>query len=254
MLRSGGAVVVASAIVGATSPAAGADTPYAFTCPTVRPTPIVHASGTVPAELLGMLGMLRLAQEPDDLLPPEAVAHEARIVFDDTARLLATGPSGVRYSIVAGKPRATTFQRSCVRRSPPEARRAMRAFVHAQRLEARRTELFLVEDGAQGGEAFGGFDAARIRSGMALGSYPDRPGVFPLNGLVPDGVAGVSVSLKRGPPINAAATNNFFMLDLPVHGSTPPPLKSLTWLGPDGAVLKRLAFLTVFGRVSSASR
>jgi hypothetical protein len=91
---------------------------------------------------------------------------------------------------------------------------------------------------------------------MALGgSYTSsRPGLFTLDGLVPDGVASVVVEMKRGDPVSAPVVNNLFLADLPVRPPAVPPVRAITWLGPDGAVLKRLDFLTVFGRVSSAPR
>jgi hypothetical protein len=254
MLKAAGAIVVAS--LAATVPAASGDAPYAFTCPIVRPPPARHALGAVPADFLALLGVMRRPQEPADALDPWALGPVARIVFDDTSRFLAAGPSGDRYFVVAGKPSVVIFRPSCVRRAPPNARRAMRRFVHSERLDARSTRLFLVRRGTESSGAGGALDAATIRDGTALGgSYTaSRAGLFTLDGLVPDGVASVVVEMKRGDPVTAPVVNNHFIADLPVRPPAPPALRAITWLAADGSVVKRRDWLVVFGSVSAGSR
>jgi len=132
----------------------------------------------------------------------------------------------------------------------------MEAFMRGARLDARRTELFTLHEGPGGGGGGGGIDASAIRSGIALGgSYTSsRPGLFTLDGLVPDGVATGVLTRRRGTPVSVPVTNNLFLADIPTQPPGPPQLKSITWLGADGAVLKELNVLTIFGRVSSATR
>ncbi len=95
-----------------------------------------------------------------------------------------------------------------------------------------------------GGAEAGGlpFTAARIKSGDASVLAAPAPGskTATTYGLVPDGVASVSVTLNEGAPTSASVANNFSLAVLPPPA--PPANGEFTvtqqWYAADGSLLK----------------
>jgi hypothetical protein len=136
---------------------------------------------------------------------------------------------------------AAALQRQARSSGPPQvaaALRAQRRYLNWQQYEARHPEGICVAQLEPRG-AFGmacGSGVAEIEQGLA--GLGDGPGPRLFHGIVPDGVASVTLGLTQGrAAVDARVVNNMYLARLP-HGIDYPA--QVLWRSPDGRVVKTI--------------
>lgn len=239
-IGSGVLAIAASALV-ALAVAAGALALLGGHARSPRPA-APRATAASRARLIGLLAVLRRPQTSADLsLPgPERglAVRDSPLGTPDRPliRLAAVAPWGARIYLVAFKP--LTGRQPLTSRQLARSTRPLVAVLKRRAVQGE--QIVILARGAPPG----GGTAATIRSGQAIAYVPLLPAVRPRRPLhmievVPDGVARVSL---------AVAPAGRLIKTVDVHGNTaafqavpgPPGPLTLTWLGGDGQVLKRV--------------
>jgi hypothetical protein len=232
--------------------------------------------GAPPASLLSILGVLRLPTTPADRLSLRFLAHESD-VYVNYIRYARTAFGRRWYVWVAGPPQAflppanisgclaaqtADFQQELA--SIPKAlRNATSKMFDVQIRGERRNDarpprppgltLFGLTPGGGGG---GGGDAtaAVIEQqgswGSSSGGTGANPGLTLFSGVVPDGVATVTLrypagkiggfSRRTGPAvtIKAHAVNNVVVVNVPRAGEQATSALTTTWRAANGTIIK----------------
>lgn len=194
-----------------------------------------------PRDLVERMAVLRRASTPEDRLPDLMTLNGFLTINADYVRLLASGPEGERYYLVPGSPRPYILPARCRRNLSPQQRRLLeRRDRTARRLAS---EVFLSVHGVSpgGGGAWGRTDLAALLSNRTLGSSEHRrlgePISSTLLGLVPDGVASVTLAYPKVLTRKVAVTDNFWFSRVPF--TAPQAFPGTTqWRGADGRILK----------------
>jgi len=234
--------------------------------------------GAPPAPLLSILGVLRLPATPADRLSPVFLSHEtglyvnyvrfARSAFGQRWYVWVAGPhQGLLPPANVG--RCLAAQTADFQQELPSIPKALRAattqMFNAHISDERRRDglsprppgvtLFGFTGGGSGG---GGGDAtaAQIEQqgswGSSSGGTGANPGLTLFWGVVPDGVATVTLhypagkiggfSRRTGPAvtIKAHAVNNVVVVSVPRAGAQSTEALTTTWRAANGTVIKTI--------------
>jgi hypothetical protein len=234
-------------------------------------------AGSPPASLLSILGVLRRPATPADRVPPQITSHEVDL-YVNYIRLARSAFGRDWYVWVAGPPPGSlppANENGCLAAqaadfrtelpSIPTALRAATTQVFNVQLRAERhfdaqpprpvgVHLFGLNPGGGGGGG-GGADAAEIaRQGMwgsSSGGTGANPGLTLFDGVVPDGVATVTLHYSAGKvggfsrrtasavTITAHAVNNVVVVSVPRAGAQAMNVTT-TWRAADGATIKTI--------------
>lgn len=120
----------------------------------------------------------------------------------------------------------------------PAALDAQRRYLNWQQYEARHPQgICVAELDPRGAAGMGcGWGVGEIEQGLAGLGGTDIPGPGLFHGIVPDGVASVTLELTQGrADVDARVVNNMYLARLP-HGVDMPA--RILWRSADGRVLK----------------
>ena len=208
-----------------------------------RPTRRVHAPAS--HDLRSVLGVLRRPATAADVPPRSALGSSIGILRSlsvDGVRLLGILPDGTHVFLLPGRSRRPPHvSRACLRSLPRGLRRALVLELRSLARLARHgvVELFAIAEDGTGVRGQGAYDAAAIK-GRGIVS-PTNSSIFraltTVHGVVPDGVASVTVSV-RGASATAAVADNFFVAQLAARLPPDEALVSVTWRGTDGSPIK----------------
>lgn len=187
-----------------------------------------------PAALSSILEVLRRPRIGPDELPPGGIPQLGySVVWFNYVHFLASGPRGTRYYLIPGI-RDVQLPTACLRLLSPSARREYEAEARAGRAGSVTLEAFSGEAEAAGMP----YTAAAIQAGSTLLAVPNPSNaILAIAGIVPDGVASVTITAANGATATAPVTNNLFLARPPAG-----TLKTLTvrWYAPDGALIKTI--------------
>lgn len=226
--RTIGLLTVAAALAGGT--ALAATTPWSPTVGDERRGHPTLATTEVPAAQRDALAVLRRPQEDRDRTP--AVAELLKLLIADltggvhlpSVRALDVRPDGTTVLFAAerdGKNQPGF---------PPEERREVVCLLYGTDIAIIRGVRTRIPGPSAGTTCGTTTDLRRGR--IFMGAQWD--GRLELNGLVPDGVAGVAVTLRTGRTVEASVENNTFHIDTAVPDGSyeDAPIR---WLDADGA-------------------
>jgi hypothetical protein len=203
-----------------------------------RPVRLLHTAP--PAALTSILEVLRRPALSTDRLPPGGPARIGySVLWIDYVRLLGAGPEGIRYFLVPG---IDTWRHlgSCLRTLPLSTRRRLQTEAREQSIGSVTLEAFNAE------EELGAipYTAPAIEAGRALMIVPSSTSSTALvSGIVPDGIASVTITASNSAPVTVAVTGNFFLSQIPTPGQRPLLVE---WHAASGSILKTV-------RIDSAS-
>lgn len=202
--------------------------------------------GPASADLSSVLGVLRRATASADALPrssPVSDMSDLRSVYIDRVRLLGVLPDGAHVFLIPGRSRRPPrVSRACLRRLTRRERR----FVEQElRILARRARhgtftVLKVSDDGSSFDSSGGYDAPAVERGQIFSvSSSIFRALTTVDGVVPDGVAQVSVNAPGTQPQTVAVASNYFVAQLAVGLGENPPL-TFTWRSADGRPIKTI--------------
>jgi hypothetical protein len=205
-----------------------------------------------PTTLTSILGVLRGPSTPPDQLPAEALAGISPNAYSALwlgyARLLdATGDK--RYFLIPGVYEPPPLPEVCVKLEPPRVRRLS---AKALRLGPRGPVVTLE---AYSANETGGipYTASGVQAGTANNIAFGLPGqATTFYGLVPDGVASVTVTAGGAPPIVVPVANNFFLTQIPVPPAGKPYTITQQWYAADGTLIKTVSRTTVIRELTAS--
>jgi hypothetical protein len=198
-----------------------------------------------PATLTSILGVLQRPATPADEIPAEAlvgiVPYAYSALWLGSVRLLDT-VGDKRYFLIPGVYDPPSFPEVCVKLEPPRVRH----------LSQKGPQLGpygpVVTLEPYSSHETGGipFTASEIQAGTANEPAPGRSGsTTAFYGLVPDGVASVTVTAGGAPPTSVPVANNFFLAQIPaLHANTPYTITQ-QWYAADGTLIKTVSRTTV---------
>jgi len=233
--------------------------------------------GAPPASLLSILGVLRLPATPVDRLSLRFLSHETDLYVNDI-RYARTAFGERWYVWVAGPPSAflppanisgcLAAQTADFQQELPSIPKALRdatskmfdAQISGERLHdaspPRPPGLTLFGVTAAGGGGGGDATAAEIEQqgswGSSSGGTGANPGLTLFSGVVPDGVATVTVhypagkiggfSRRTGPAvtIKVHAVNNVVVVSVPRAGEQATNAVTTTWRAANGTIIKTI--------------
>jgi hypothetical protein len=207
---------------------------------------------TLPATLTSILGVLRSPATPADELPAEALAGIVPYAYSalwlGSVRLLDT-VGDKRYFLIPGVYDPPPFPEVCVKLEPPRVRH----------LSQKGPQLGpygpVVTLEPYSSHETGGipFTASEIQAGTANEPSLGRSGsTTTFYGLVPDGVASVTVTAGGAPPTSVPVANNFFLAQIPaLHANTPYTITQ-QWYAADGTLIKTVSRTTVIHELSTS--
>lgn len=192
-----------------------------------EPQPPAELEGSLEASVLAQYGVFRRAQVAGDELPPvnpaaETIGHSLSGYYPSEIRLLAALPSGERFYVVPGLPRAISVAR------PDCLPKALREDLERQKAKAAEPRYCVVATAASaelGGEACTPF--GEVGSSTPLFSLFGAEAPTAL--LVPDGVATVRVVGPGTKTVTVAVSENAYVY------MPPPGLEK-----EEGALFKKL--------------
>jgi hypothetical protein len=231
--------------------------------------------GSPPPSLLSILGVLRLPETPADKVPPQITSHEVDL-YVNYIRLARSAFGRDWYVWVAGPPQGSlppANENRCLAAEAADFRSELPSIPKA--LRAPTTQMFNVQLGAErrfdahpprpvgvhlfglnpggGGGGGGGADAAEIAKqgmwGSSSGGTGANPGLTLFHGVVPDGVATVTLHYPAGKvggfsrrtasavTINAHAVNNVVVVSVPRAGAQAMGAVTTTWRAADGTTI-----------------
>lgn len=255
-------VAVAGALLGALPPAsAPAARALAMACRTPDPAIGLHprrVHGLAPRELRAILGVLRRPAAPGDALPRSESplgSDDLRSVYVDRVRLLGVLPDGTHVFLFPGRTRRPPrLTRACLHSFSRRERRVVQRELHMLARRARHgvVDVASVSDDGSSTSTAGGFDAGAIKRGQifSVTSSIFRP-LTTTDGVVPDGVAQVTVRAPGGESATVAVANNFYVAQLAVRLREDSSF-AITWRSAGGAVIKTIS-MPVLGSGSSGS-
>jgi len=189
---------------------------------------------TPPVALTSILEVLRRPQSRMEMLPPGGLPRFGySVLWFNYVRFLGSGAEQTRYYLIPG---ITNLQlpADCLRSLPPNTRREYETEAQARRAGSVTLEAFAGEAEA----AAIPYTAQAIQAGdtlLAIPNQSDSP--VTIAGVMPDGVASVTITAANGSTETARVTNNLFLASPPQGG-----LSSLTvrWYAPDGSLVKTI--------------
>ena len=187
-----------------------------------------------PVALTSILEVLRRPQSRTEMLPPGGLPRFGySVLWFNYVRFLGTGAEQTRYYLIPG---ITNLQlpADCLRSLPPNTRREYETEAQASRAGSVTLEAFAKEAEA----AAIPYSAQAIQAGNVLVAIPNQSdSPVSIAGVVPDGVASVTITAANGASETAQVTNNLFLASPPQGG-----LNSLTvrWYASDGSLVKTI--------------
>lgn len=212
-----------------------------------------HLTTVPPTTLTSILGVLRRPGTPADKLPAEALAGIVHITYSalwlGAARLLDT-VGRTRYFVVPGVYAPPPLPEACAKLEPPRVRRR---YARALQLAPHGPVVTLEPYSSHetGGIAF---TASQIQAGTASEAALGRSGstTTAFYGLVPDGVASVTVTAKGAPPTTVPAANNFFLTQVSAPRVNQPDIITEKWYATDGTLIKTVSRRTVLHELTAS--
>jgi hypothetical protein len=207
---------------------------------------------TLPATLTSILGVLQRPATPADELPAEALAGIVPYAYSalwlGSVRLLDT-VGDKRYFLIPGVYAPPPFPEVCVKLEP----------LRVRHLSEKGPQLgpygSVVTLEPYSSHETGGipFTASEIQAGTANEPALGRSGsITAFYGLVPDGVASVTVTAGGAPPTSVPVANNFFLAQIPaLHANTPYTITQ-QWYAADGTLIKTVGRTTVLHELSTS--
>lgn len=190
---------------------------------------LLHTSP--PRAFISMFEVMRHRTTSADELPKGALVENGYSeIWIDYVRLLAVGPGRTRYFLVPGIAPSLT-PTPCVVSSTD---------VHAP----KESEASVSLDEFDGTEGLGPtrYTASVVRNGGAIVVKPGpTPSKSVIDGIVPDGVASVTVGASSGPAITATVANNLFVAEVE---ATARVTFTVRWRSSDGAIIKTIPLNT----------
>jgi hypothetical protein len=249
----------------------------------IPPPRLTLSNGTPSRAILDVLGVLRRSPTPEDLALGAAHTHGPPIddqgvltIFERYARVIHE-PGGHTAQIVVGVGQVSLSKSElypCINAATAILRRLLPGHPRAVQREALRIQLSYKLgpqthgvhpwlDYDSGGGTTGPFDVHRFkRFGIIIEGGSAHPSQFEwdLNGLVPDGVASITLRLtgqaRRTPlfgrpsnyyklhpaSVTQRVTENAFFLELP-SDPTSAAHQIVIWRDPQGHVIRKFSFL-----------
>lgn len=196
-----------------------------------------------PAALTSILEVLQRLRSSAAELPPGGVPRLGySVLWVNYVHLLATGPDRTRYFLIPGI-RDVQLSAACLHSLSPSGRHE-----YETQLDTGSVTLEVVRDEERAGAI--PYTAQAIEAGRALLAIPGQSNsTTTISGVVPDGVASVTITTTNGATATATATNNLFLAELPAS-----ELKSLTvkWYAAGGSLIKTARIEHVPGSVLPA--
>jgi hypothetical protein len=193
--------------------------------PVLRPRLLL---ATPPVALSSILEVLRRPRSSAAELPPGGVPFGYSVLWVNYVHLLATGPDQTRYFLIPGIIDAQ-LSASCLHSLSPSER-----YEYETQLHTGSVTLEAVKDEKEAGAI--PYTAQAIEAGRALLTIPGGSNsTATISGVVPDGVASVTITATDGATATTSVTNNLFLAELPAN-----ELKPLTveWYAADGSLTK----------------
>lgn len=245
------AVVCSLAVVLSSGSAAGSRVRRIHRCmgivavPLSAPRPGPRLLFTKPPAALGsILEVLRRPRTSAAELPPGGIPRFGySVVWFNYVHFLTRGPDQTRYYLIPGI-KSMQLPASCLRSLPPSVRREYEAEARAQRAGSVTLEAFS-DQAIDSEEALGTvpYTAQAIEAGDILLAIPSRTVRGPstsmiiLAGVVPDGVASVTITATNGNTETAPVTNNLFLAELPASGLQSLMIK---WYAANGSLTRTI--------------
>jgi hypothetical protein len=207
-----------------------------------------------PATLTSILGVLQRPATPADEIPAEALAGIVPYAYSalwlGSVRLLDT-VGDKRYFLIPGVYAPPPFPEVCVKLEPPRVR-------HLSEKDPQVGSYGpVVTLEPYSAHQTGGipFTASEIQAGTANEPALERSGsTTPFYGLVPDGVASVTVTAGGAPPTSVPVANNFFLAQIPaLHANTPYTITQ-QWYAADGTLIKTVSRTTILHELNTSLR
>jgi hypothetical protein len=204
-----------------------------------------------PATLTSILGVLQSPATPADRLPAEALAGIVPYTYSalwlGSARLLDT-VGDKRYFLIPGVYDPPPLPEVCVKLEPPRVRH-----LSQKGLQLGPHGPVVTLEPYSSHETGGiPFTVSDIQAGTANEPALGRSGsTTAFYGLVPDGVASVTVTAGGAPSTSVPVTNNFFLAQIPaLHANTPYTITH-QWYAVDGTLIKTVSRTTVLHELST---
>lgn len=187
-----------------------------------------------PVALSSILEVLRRPRSSSVELPPGGIPRLGySVVWFNYVQFLASGPDRTRYYLIPGIEDAH-LPTACLRLLSPSARREYEAEARAGRAGSVTLEAFNGEEES----AATVYTAQATEDGETLLAATDPSNAtLAIAGVVPDGVASVTITGANGKTAKGTVTNNLFLARPPAG-----ELKSLTvrWYAADGSLIKTI--------------
>jgi Cytochrome c len=210
-------------------------------------------SSLPPGALTSILEVLRRPASSGDRLPAQlGLRFGYTGVWVGYVRLLASGPDATSYFLVPGVD-ALRLPSACLRElSASKLRRYLK-----ESREQRAGSVKIDAYSQTGGSLSAAYTPSEIQAGKAILVVPEAPTHGEVSGLVPDGVASVTLTAPDGTSQTVPVTSNLFLAPVSDTGSTivgenigqlkPPPVPRSTtvqWHSASGAVIRTFTIPT----------
>jgi hypothetical protein len=209
-----------------------------------------HVTTAPPAALTSILGVLRRPATPVDKLPAEALAGIVPYAYSalwlGSVRLLDT-VGDKRYFLIPGVYDPPPFPEVCVKLEQPHVRHLL------QKGPQIGPHGPVVTLEPYSSHQTGGipFTASEIQAGTANEPALGRSGsTTTFYGLVPDGVASVTVTAGGASPTTAPVANNFFLTQIPAPSAGKPYTITQQWYAANGTLITTVSKTTVLQELS----
>ncbi|MFI4992086.1 MAG: c-type cytochrome [Solirubrobacterales bacterium] len=194
--------------------------------PVFRPRLLLTAP---PVALTSILEVLQRPRSSAAELPPGGVPGLGySVLWVNYVHLLATGPDRTRYFLIPGI-RDVQLSAACLHSLSPSERHEYETQLHTGSVT-----LEAVKDEERAGAI--PYTAQAIEAGRALLAIPGQSNsTTTISGVVPDGVASVTITAANGATATAPVTNNLFLAELPASELKPLTVK---WYAAGGSLIK----------------
>jgi hypothetical protein len=188
-----------------------------------------------PAGLVSNMAVLRRPQQAGDLPDHQLAGFPFRLLARDYVRKLAE-IGGSSYYLIPASVASPPLSRACLRRLSPHRRRIERRNERNARKRSREIGLGVFEFSRVGGGGGCCGDLHALLNNRTIQTAGS--GHSTVTGLVPDGVASVTLRWHRGPAErNATVANNFWHVTVPLSAPRAFP-HSTIWRDAGGHLVK----------------
>jgi hypothetical protein len=187
--------------------------------------------GAAPVALTSLLEVLRRPRSGADSLPLDELPAGLEAVWIEAVRLVRVNPDGTRFYLVPG---VWSFPHICTSPSSPSQQQRVEAELRAQSAGSISIVIII---GTRTIEHLG-YTARALDEGDALLLLgPSHSSSSLIAGVVPDGVASVTVTRPPAAPASARVAENLFLAGLRAE---PHGRFIVEWLDASGKVVKRI--------------